>query len=195
VVVSDGKLSYVDRLRVAWEIIWPSTLIETAWAVLFYGLLEADYQTLEAVHLVLSFFLILPFIVRRMIRKPYPGFRLQVLRNEQDANIGYQESLKVMWLLSWRTLALMLLSLLPVSFVLSKLLDRQIKDLFAFASGSPFANAMGLTIFDAIGNAVFLPLVIPGMLKKRYKGFRIEARPAKPEVVTIPQPAPRRRRM
>jgi hypothetical protein len=40
----------------------------------------------------------------------------------------------------------------------------------------PYVNALGLSLLDTITSLIFTPFLIPGMLRKRFKGFHLVLR-------------------
>jgi hypothetical protein len=156
-------MSLRERYRMAWELTWPMALIDAAVVLLIHGFLESAGETWDSIWAVASFFTASPWVVRRALRLGYGRWRIA-------PPLSYQQSLKVMWLLAWRTLALSLAGLLAVSLLLK-----------AFGLGSrnftaqgPLANNFALSALDAISTMAFAPFLIPGMLRKRYRGFRLE---------------------
>ena len=166
------KLSFPDRLRLAWELTWPLALADLAAVVLFHGVIGTEGELLDTVWAVAAFFAVSPWVVRRAFRRE----RIVAVRNgKQLPQLDYQQSIKVIWLLAWRTIPLGLLALLAVSaafrFTGTSLPSVTTKD--------PLVNAFGLSVVDTIASLVLYPVLIPGMLKKRYRGFHLELRPAK----------------
>jgi len=178
--VTAFNLSYRDRLRMTWEIVWPLLALDLAWGMLFYVLLGRTESTVDTAYHLVTFFVIGPLLVRRMLRLRYSSFRVQTLRGGRDVEAGYQEAWKAFWLLSWRSTVLMLVSLVPLSFILGKITDRPLSEYARGASGNPFVNALGLMAVDAVTTVVFVPFLIPAMIRKRYRGFRFEIRPEEP---------------
>jgi hypothetical protein len=95
-----------------------------------------------------------------------------VAKGVVSPRLDYQQSFKVMWLLAWRSIPLALLALLVVSALFRvtglKLPQGSLDD--------PLVNAFGLSTIDTVSSLVLYPLLIPGMLKKRYRGFHLEVR-------------------
>ena len=79
----------------------------------------------------------------------------------------------MMWLLNWRSNVLFLLSLFPVSILLSKLTSRPLTETFAPILGSPLLSDIGLTVVETLASMVLMPFLIPGLIRKRYRGFRV----------------------
>jgi hypothetical protein len=158
-----------ERFRVAWELTWPMALIDVAFVLLVHGILDATGETVDSIWAVLSFFTVSPWVVRRGLRLRYGRWRFEVDRAAGRGSLTYQESLKVMWLLAWRTLALSLTALLAVSLVLWAL-----RISHRFDASSPLWNNLGLSATDAVSSLVFTPFLLPGMLRKRYSGFHLE---------------------
>ena len=110
----------------------------------------------------MAFFGVSPWVVRRGLNLKYGRLRVQ-------PKLSYQQSLKVMWLLGWRTLALSLAALVPVSILLRALhLDANL------SAENPLMNNVGLSLADAVSSLLFYPFLVTAMLRKRYRGFRLE---------------------
>jgi hypothetical protein len=176
------SLPYRERLRLAWELTWPLALIDLVFVLLIHGVFDTKGETADSVWAVASFFAISPWIIRRGLRLSYGSAKFEVVRRtNREAVLSYQESLKVMWLLAWRTLALSLVALLAVS-----LLFAAMRSNFRVNTESALWNNLGLSAIDAVSSLVFTPFLIPGMLRKRYRGFHLE-------LVVKPVPAARNR--
>ena len=161
-------LSYRLRLRMAWELTWPLALLDFLLVFVFHGIFDTAAETWDSIWAVVSFLAVSPWVVRRALRRRYG--RLRVVVSGSPRALRYQESLKVMWLLAWRTLVLSLVSLLVISLVL-RLAGLRSR---AFTNEDPLWNSLGLSAADAVSSLVFAPLLIPGMLRKRFKGFHLE---------------------
>jgi len=161
-------LTYRERLRLAWELTWPLALIDMGVVFVIHGLLETGGETWDSIWALAAFFAVSPWVVRRALRRQ----RIAVIRpgGARRAALSYQESLKVMWLLAWRTLALSLAALLAVSLLL-RIAGGASHD---FSTQNPLVNNLALSLADAISSLVFAPFLIPGMLKKRFRGFHLE---------------------
>jgi hypothetical protein len=156
------KLAYRDRLRMAWELTWPLALIDLAVVVLLHGLLDVQGESADSIWAVAAFFGVSPWVVRRALNLKYGRWRVR-------PRLTYQQSLKVMWLLGWRTLALSLAALVPVSLALRALhLDANV------SGANPLMNNVGLSVADAVSSLVFYPFLVTAMLRKQYRGFRLE---------------------
>jgi hypothetical protein len=177
------KLSFRDRFRLAWELTWPLALMEVVVVVTIHGLLDAQGETLDSIWAVAAFFVASPWVIRRAFR----GRRIEAIRALETGPLAYQESLKVMWLLAWRSTVLMLLAVLALSGLL-RLAGFSARDL---APQGALANALGLSGVDAVVSLAFTPFLIPGMLRKKYRGFRLVLREAE---VQRAVPRPRRTR-
>jgi hypothetical protein len=160
-----------ERFRLAWEIIWPFTLIDLAMVVVIHGVLDAQGALLDVIWGVVSFFLVAPWVVRRALkRKGIVAVTNQVARPA----LNYQQSFKAMWLLSWRTIPLTFAAL----FLISLLLRVTGITLPRVSTEDPLVNSAGLSIADLVSSLVLYPLIIPSMLRKRYRGFHLEVRRA-----------------
>lgn len=156
-------MKWRQRIRIAWELTWPLALIDAAVVVLLHGMLDVQGETWDSVWAFASFLGVAPFVVRRALRLKYGSLRIEPV-------LTYQQSLKVMWLLMWRTLVLSIAALLAVSLILRAIGVGA----HAFEEQSPLVNNLGLSVADAVSSLVFSPLLIPAMLRKKYRGFRLE---------------------
>ncbi len=155
----------------AWELTWPLTLIDLVVVVLIHGVLIVEGEALDSIWAVAAFFVVSPWVVRRALARPYGPARVIVLRGgKEQSGLKYQESLKVMWLLAWRALPLMLAALLVISLALRV---AGIKG-SNFSIDDPLENALGLSTIDALSSLLFSPFLIPGMMRKRYRGFHLD---------------------
>jgi hypothetical protein len=179
-----NKLSYRSRLRLSWELTWPLTVLDFAVVLWIHALIRPPDETLDSLWALVAFFGVSPWVVRRALGETYCGLRIVVVRHGEEGPLRYQESLKVMWLLAWRTMVLGLAALLAFSLPL-RILGVQTQSLTIH---SPLANALGLSALDAVTSLVFTPVLAPFMLRKRYKGFRLELH-AVPHPVKSPGPS------
>jgi hypothetical protein len=161
------KLSFRDRFRLSWELTWPLALMDLMVVIVVHGVLDMQGETLDSIWAVVAFFIASPWVIRR-------AFRNQI--ETETGPLKYQESLKVMWLLAWRSTVLMLLAVVALSGLL-RLTGQTATEL---APQGPLGNALGLSAVDAIVSLAFTPFLIPGMLRKRYRGFRLVLRPVSP---------------
>jgi hypothetical protein len=167
------RLSFRERLRLAWELTWPLSLIDLAMVVVIHGAINAQGEVLDSLWALVAFFGVSPWVVRRALAQPDKTWRVEaVSRGVAAAKLTYQQSLKVMWLLSWRTIPLALAALFVFS-ALFKLLGVSVSGISA---QDPLVNAAALSLVDFLTSMVLYPLLIPGMLKKRYRGFRLEVK-------------------
>ncbi len=165
-------LSFSERYRMAWQLTWPTLAVDFGWATLVHGLLEIGGQAPMLFHEFFSLFLVAPFLVRRMVGLRYPGFRIKTLFADGEGRMGYSESFKVMWLLSWRTTVAAIFLLLPVVAAFLKITGLDVQSL-APSGGSETLNQIGLSFVLNGASFVLMPLIIPGMFAKRYQGFRV----------------------
>lgn len=167
-------LTYVERLSLSWQLTWPAVVTDVVWSFTVYVLLEVRSQGAELLYLIPYLLLIAPWLVRRMMRRSYPGFGLRILRDGLPAEMDFTESFKVMWLLSWRTSVLTLATLFGVSLFLRNL-NVQLASLVPSSQEAPFFNAAGLSVVENTLAFFLMPLVVPGMFAKQYQGFRVRA--------------------
>jgi len=173
------KLSWRQRLLLAWEMTWPLSLMDLAVVVFLHGMLEVQGEAADSIWAVIEFFVISPWVIRRAIAHSYGLQRVSVLRgSEERPRLTYQESLKVMWLLAWRSTVLSLIALLVISLILRLVAPGAGH---SFDASDPYKNAIGLSAIDTIASLAFTPLLIPGMLRKRFRGFHLEVREATPK--------------
>ncbi len=162
------KLSFRDRFLLAWELTWPLALMDLVVVVIIHGVMDVQGETLDSIWAVAAFFVASPWVIRWAFRR----HRIEASRGAESGPLAYQESLKVMWLLAWRSTVLMLLAVVVLSGLL-RLTGWTAHDL---APQSPLTNALGLSAVDAMVSLAFTPFLIPGMLRKKYRGFRLVLR-------------------
>ena len=171
--VRTKMLPFRERWRMAWELTWPLAALDIAIVLMIHGVLEARTETIDSVWAVVGFFVVSPWVVRRALSKKYGNVRIAVATQGGDRDrLNYQRSLKVMWLLAWRSTVLALVALLVVSGLL-RLVGIQGRDLPA---QGPLVNALGLSAVDAVTSLIFFPFLIPGVVRKRYRDFHLELR-------------------
>ncbi|HUQ91168.1 MAG TPA: hypothetical protein VM120_05760 [Bryobacteraceae bacterium] len=175
-----SELTWGERLGLAWQLAWPAVVLDFIWSFVVHVILDVKSTGVDALYLVPYLLVIAPWLVRRMFRRTYPNFRLKTMIHGAPAPMGYTESFKVMWLLSWRTSVLMLVLLLLVSMALG-LVHVQLATLVPSTEEAPFFNTVGLSVFENGAALLLMPLVIPGMFAKRYQGFRVMAERGLPE--------------
>jgi hypothetical protein len=169
-------LPFRDRFRMAWEMTWPLAALDFAVILIIHGVLETQTETLDSVWAVVGFFAVSPWVIRRALARRYGNTRIVAVSNAEDIpRLTYQQSLKVMWLLAWRSTVLALAALLAISALLS-VAGVHSRDLPA---QGPLVNALGLSLIDALTSIVFFPFLIPGMVRKKYRDFHLELRSAK----------------
>jgi hypothetical protein len=170
--LSVKSLSFRERFRMGWEMTWPLAAIDLTSVLVVHGLFEPSGETWDSVWALVLLAVIWPWVIRRALRRNYGSERVMVVRTGTSGDRGaleYQESLKVMWLLAWRSLVLLLLAGLLISLVLKAAGWNS----HTFSANSPLVNNLGLSLMDAVSNVLFIPLLIPGMLRKSYRGFRL----------------------
>jgi hypothetical protein len=102
------RLSYADRLQLAWALSWPCAVFSLLYW-LARGLLGLSGQHLTPLDLGVGpfqLFFFSPWVVRRTVQLDFPGFHLVVTRRQSGETtraINYRGSLSVAWLLMWRT--------------------------------------------------------------------------------------------
>jgi hypothetical protein len=146
----------------------------------------AQGETLDSIWALVAFFAVAPWVVKRALARRYGAWSIAVLRDGDDRpRLKYQESLKVMWLLTWRTLPLVLVAALAISAIIRvlKIPTTTMETL------DPLENALGLSVVDSLASLVLTPLLIPGMLRKKYRGFRLELKEfVPPQPTKAPRP-------
>jgi len=178
VIESAAKPSFRDRFHMAWEMTWPLAALDIGVVTLIHGVLDAQGETLDSIWAVVGFFVVSPWVVRRALARRYGNHQVAATTREGGGRprLAYQQSLKVMWLLVWRSTAMALAALLVVSALLH-FAGVAARDLPA---QGPLVNALGLSAVDALTSLVFFPFLIPGMLRKKYRDFNLEWRSLKP---------------
>jgi hypothetical protein len=188
-----SKLNFKDRLLLTWQLTWPLAAIDLAVVLWLHGILDVRGETYDSIWAFAVFFVVSPWVMKRAFRRTYHGRTIVAVRShphQERGELRYQESLKVIWLLAWRSTVLMLIAILAVSYLLNLMgLAGRLRSPIE----SPLANYVGISLLDSLVSIVFTPLLIPAMLRKRFKGFSLEV---EEESVRIPlhRPVPHRRR-
>lgn len=170
------RLNLRQRLLLTWELTWPFALMDLAMVVVLHGMIEVQGEAADSVWAVIAFFAVSPWVVRRALARNYGAERVAVLHKSEERNrLTYQESLAVMWLIAWRSTILSLLALLLISVAIRFTFPNAIRDAGTL---DPYGNALGLSAVDTVTSLVFTPLLIPGMLRKKFRGFHLGVRPA-----------------
>ncbi len=182
---SVARLTFRERWRMSWELTWPLALVDAAVMVLIHGVIEARGEMLDSIWALAAFFIVSPWIVQRALARRYGAWTVVARSGERErARLNYQESFKVMWLLAWRTLPLALLAALAISGLLRLLRIPTT----AIDTQDRLANALGLNVVDLVRSLVLTPFLLPGMLRKKYRGFRLELKEfVAPKPVTKPR--------
>jgi hypothetical protein len=168
-------LTYRERMGLAWQLVWPAVTLDAIWCFGVYAVYETIPPKAELLFVLIYLIAVAPWLVRRMMRRKYQGFRLLTLVDGKETAMGYTESFKVMWLLSWRSSVLMLVALFVVS-LFGRFLSVQLSTLVPSAEQAPLFNAIGLSVVENGAALFLLPLVMPGMFHKQYQGFRVSVK-------------------
>lgn len=168
------ELTFGERVSLTWQLIWPALVLDAIWSVIVYSIYGSIPPELELGFVLPYLFIIAPWLVRKMFGRKYPAFRLKTLVEGKETKMGYTESFKVMWLLSWRSSILMLAALLVVS-LFGRFLSFQLSSLVPSAKDAPLFNQIGLSVLENGSSLFLIPLVMPGMFHKHYQGFRVAA--------------------
>ena len=186
-------MTYGESVRVAWLVSWRSAIIGgltgfvvgLAFAIpaLLLGVSETATQVLlYCLLLPLGFFLISPWIMRMMMRKRFRGFHLQVVpsRPRDRTRMTYRESLPVVWLLYWRFWVVGTLisgvAILPV-LILAFPAFPPAMSISQYSITRYLYGAAVVVIGTSSLVFVAYPLVVRMMMRKQFKGFRLEIRP------------------
>ena len=169
-------MNYKQRLEFTWQASWPGFVAGLPFALVAF-LMDSpnDLVKIQLVEAAIGVFVVGPYVICRALAYAYSSFRFQVFGYGSTVArpIGLLESLKVAWLLSWRTEILSLLCLVPVSFVFTGLQ----KLLPIFGQAGETTPGLGM-VYEGLlylaADLTLMPLIVPGMLSKRYKGFHIE---------------------
>lgn len=167
-------LTFSERLQLAWQLAWPAVVFDIFWSFLIHVVFNIHATGVELIYLIPYLLFVAPWLVRRMVRRRYEGFRLKTVFAEGEGEMGFSESFKAMWLLSWRTSVLMIGLLLVVSFFL-QFLKVDLASLAPSSREAPFLNQAGVSIVENAAALLLMPLVLPGLFQKRFQGFRVIA--------------------
>lgn len=104
IVRSEGEegeltLTYPESLRAGWLVFWRSTALGILYIAIpgfiigvVGSLLGVSESTIQAVTVfplaLINIFLIVPWVVRMMMRKQFRGFRLQIVRSNTDNQLS-----------------------------------------------------------------------------------------------------------
>ena len=104
IVRSEGEegeltLTYAESLRAGWLVFWRSTALGILYIAIpgfiigvVGSLLGVSESTIQAVTVfplaLINIFLIVPWVVRMMMRKQFRGFRLQIVRSDTDKQLS-----------------------------------------------------------------------------------------------------------
>lgn len=146
---------------------WPLALIDLIAVFVIHAVVEARDEKLDALWAVVSLLVVGPYVVRSALAQRYSGYEI-------SPPVTWQQSLKVMWLLAWRSEVLGLAAIMLVSSLLSLAPAWRA----SVTTTDPLVNNIGLSLVDAVSNLLFYPLLIPAMLCKRYRGFHLSVRKA-----------------
>ena len=92
-------LTYPESLRAGWLVFWRSTALGILYIAIpgfiigvVGSLLGASESTIQAVTVfplaLINIFLLVPWVVRMMMRKQFRGFRLQIVRSDTDNQLS-----------------------------------------------------------------------------------------------------------
>lgn len=169
------ELTYRERLRLEWELAWPAFLIDLGVIGFAYMIVGPKITDLYIAYALIALLTVYPFLVRRMVKLKYDGFRLKTVNDDgQEFPMGYTESFKVAWLLGWRTEILSYAALFIIS-PLAQLLPFQLSTMVPSTSEAPLFNIIGLSMVSVMAGLSLGPFVMPGMFSKHYQGFRLLA--------------------
>ena len=185
-------MKYRERLEFSWQASWPGFVAGLPFALLAF-ILDSPNELvkIQLAEAAIGLLVVGPFVIRRALAYAYRAFRFEVYGYGSTVPrlIGRLESLKVVWLLSWRTEILSLACLVPISFVFTSLQ----KILPIFGQGNDTNPGLGM-VYESLlylaADLALMPLIIPRMLSKRYTGFHIEAKRLDPAATAAPKPAP-----
>ena len=163
-------LGWKDRMHLTWELTWPLASLDLIAVFLIRVVADSRDESLTAIWAVIAFFCVGPLVVRRALARRYGGLEIH-------PRLTWQQSLKVMWLLGWRSETLSLVAIV----VFSGLLKLAPGLRATVTTTDPFWNDIGLSLADTVTSLLFYPLLIPAMLRKRYRGFHLEVR--SPQIV------------
>jgi hypothetical protein len=166
------QLSRAERLHLTWALAWPCSLLSLLYGVLRGQLRLSDgqLQGIDQVFGILFFFLFTTWVVRRTVRLNFPWFHLEVIRGDAPDGtrmMRYSESLSVGWLITWRTMVILLPLIIAVAVVWVGL-HRQPHEL-SQESHSP----LGTLLSTLAELPVFYFWIVKAAVNKRYRRFSL----------------------
>ncbi|MDX1978760.1 MAG: hypothetical protein SFV51_00725 [Bryobacteraceae bacterium] len=165
-------LSFGERFALAWRLAWRIALIDVAVLSVAFLFLGTRLNDVFVAYSLIATLVVYPFVVRQVIPRRYEQFRVRVLSDGEETEMDYTQSFKVAWLLGWRS-ELLVYALLLVISPLAQLLPFQLSSLVPKAQEAPWTNVVGLSLLMNLAGLILWPLVMPGMLSKRYNGFHL----------------------
>jgi hypothetical protein len=182
-----SELNWSERFQFAWQLTWPSLLLGIGWALSAFLLIGRIPTFLQAGYAFFDLLIVSPWLVRRAFRLQFSTYRLETVRNGMPFPIGYTESFKVMWLLAWRSSILFLPTLILIGN-LFRIVGINFAEFAPSPETAPLLDQVGLALFEDAGFLLVSPLIVPGMIHKRYRDFIVRATRPGAEPVKSPKP-------
>lgn len=184
------QLRAAERFAVALELSGPSAI--TFW---FYAALEHKFRSVTGnvvpglTLAIVWFFVVAPWTVRRAIALRRPAFDVAVVRRDGPASdrMRYGESLRVTWLLSWRTTLIlltptMLRAVLDPSF--NQVTERAVYPIQALLTLDWADLLLMLTVWIGLAGM----WLVGAAVRKRYRDFSIRIKRLDPSAAgSIPR--------
>jgi len=162
-------LSKQERLRLLFTLMWPCFIVDLPLHLL-HGRWPND--SIRHAVIVLSVLLLSTWVVRRTVRCDLPGFHLVVVRgNEEELTraMNYWESLRVTWLMLWRTVGIYLLAAIPAGVAFVVLVSKPNYEHFkSYYGGWPEFVLGNLMVW-----AITYFWILKAMINAKYSGFQL----------------------
>jgi hypothetical protein len=166
------QLSRAERLHLTWALAWPCALLSLVYGVLRgqLRLSEEQLQGMDQVFGILVFFLFTTWVVRRTVRLNFPWFYLEVIRSDAPHGtrmMRYSESLSVAWLITWRTMVILLPLIIAVAAVWVRL-HQQPREL-----SQELYSPLGSLLSTLAELPVLYFWIVKAAVNKRYSRFSL----------------------
>lgn len=167
-------VSIGESFQLAWAVIWPLALLDiVVWLPRDnLGLGQKWVETVGLLSGAASLFLVLPWVIRRLVRANFHGFHVEVLRpsGEQTRHMAYNESLSVAWLLLWRVGVV----LAVIELIIWLAQGARAGDNPFDSTAHPGLAGLGqLLLGEALSLALFAAWIMRAAIAKHYRTFSL----------------------
>ena len=161
-------LTYGERLRIGWFLLW-RLYVPVVSIMTFIGPSLPPLWGDPIVNFAISLLVAYPLILPMMMRKQFRWHRVQIVRPESVVAyrgkqvLSYGERLRIGWFLLWRERLIKALGAGILTIVVRSFL----------ALSPETAEEIGYFSSFPLALLVAYPLILPMMMRKQFKGFRL----------------------